>query len=144
MTPKNTIAIATPAAQAAGDEPLDDRAETDREEHGDDDQDDDAAGLDDRLDEEPGDEDAQGAEEPEHERRVPADRSAETAELRVRSVAVDLPLERLHGPLGRARVLLGRAGLGMGGRGVVGHSVGRGAVVLGRFFGVRHPSALDR
>ena len=105
MTPKNTMSDGEPAAQAARDQPLDDRVQPDREEQRHDDEDDDAAGLDHGLHEEARDEDPEGAEEAEHERRVAADRAPEPAELRVLAVG--------SGPPARlSRAAAARRGLG--------------------------------
>ena len=61
---------------------------------------------DDRLDEEVRDEDAEGAEEAEHERRVAADRPPEPAERRVLAVGAGLELALAGGRGGRPGVLV--------------------------------------
>src|SRR5205085_6715257 len=95
-----------PAAHAPRDQPLGDRVEPDREEQRDDDENDDAARVDDGLHEEVRDEDAERTEEAEHERRVAADRPPEPPERRVLAVRADLALALAGGGSGPSGVLV--------------------------------------
>ena len=99
-----------------------------------------------RLDEEPGDEDAEGAQEAEHERRVAPQRVPEPAELGVLAGPVRIPLGDPDRLLGRLGGLLGGMGRLLSGLCVVprvGGVVRRRAGLVGlRLLRVCHPLAL--